>query len=610
MWPFFEAPHVFHRPVYASMYPPAQGVILAVGQVLTGVPWIGVWLSVGLMGAAICWMLQGWLPPGWALFAALLLSLRLGTVSYWMNSYWGGAPAAIGGALALGAVAWLRRRPRAIHSVMLGTGLSLLVNSRPFEAVLLGLTIGPAVLRIALPSRGGWSRTATVIVPALAVLALAGATDAYYQWRVTGSPWRLPYQVNRQTYGWPQTFYWQPALPPGTYAQETMYGYYQWERALHDRGRTLRGFALATVGKLKAFWPFFLGPALTPFVLLLPRAVTDRRPRLLAAVCLVMVVALSGYGFFFAHYAAPVVGALFALLVQGMRHVRVWRWRGRPVGRAAVRLNAGVCGAMLLLAAIAHPEVPTEEATLGWRPPSWYMSAPGSPRERVREQLEAQPGPLRRALQDPADSGGQLLHVTHPAEQPVAPVAEHVFGPTAARGDDGNAAGHGLDQDERLALGARRQHESLRAREVRVGVGHEPRQQHVVRDAALDGNARQQRPLRPFAEDDELQGGAGAGERECPHEIREAFVADEPAAPYDEWSDLFRHGRGLPGEPTYPVQRSRIVYGGDTIGVEAKEPRQVVTKRLRDGHDPVRPRIESLGHAQQAGRDRGLGEHQ
>jgi len=403
MWPFFEAPHVFHRPVYASMYPPAQGVILAGGQALTGVPWIGVWLSVGLMGAALCWMLQGWLPPGWALFAALLAGLRLGTVSYWMNSYWGGAPAAIGGALALGAVARLRRRPRVIDSVLLGTGLSLLVNSRPFEAVLLGLTIGPALSFIALPSRGGWTRTATVFAPALAVLAIAGAADGYYQWRVTGSPWRLPYQVNRQTYGWPQTFYWQPALPPGTYAQETMHGYYLWERALHDRGRTLRGFALATVGKLKAFWPFFLGPALTPFVLVLPRAAADRRLRLLAAVCLVMAVALSGYGFFFAHYAAPMVGALVALLGQGMRHVRVWRWHGQPTGRAAVRLTAAVCGAMLLLAAITRPEVPPEQPMLGWRPPSWYMSAPGSPRERVREQLEAQPGRHLLLVRYPSD---------------------------------------------------------------------------------------------------------------------------------------------------------------------------------------------------------------
>jgi len=403
MWTSFEAPHVFHRPVYASMYPPAQGVILGLGQALTGVPWTGVWLSVGLMGAATCWMLQGWLPPGWALYAALLVGLRLGTVSYWMNSYWGGALAAIGGALALGAVARLRRRPRVIHSVILGTGLALLVNSRPFEAVVLGLTLGPVLLLTALPSRGGWTRTATVSAPALAVLALAGATDGYYQWRVTGSPWRLPYEVNRQTYGWPQTFYWQPALAPGTYAQDTMYRYYLWERALHDRGRSPRGFALATLGKVKAFWPFFLGPALTPFVLVLPRALGDRRLRLLGAVCMVMAVALSGYGFFFAHYAAPLVGALFALLVQGMRHVRVWRWRGRPTGRAAVRLTAAVCGAMLLVAAIARPEVPPDQSSLGWRPPSWYTSALRSPRERVREQLDAQPGRHLLLVRYPSD---------------------------------------------------------------------------------------------------------------------------------------------------------------------------------------------------------------
>src|SRR2546427_1657991 len=95
MWAHFETFHVNQKPTYASMYYPAQGLLLAFAQRVFGHPFFGVWLSVGFMCAAICWMLQGWIPRKWAVLGGFLAVIRLGIFSYWANSYYGGTMAAI-----------------------------------------------------------------------------------------------------------------------------------------------------------------------------------------------------------------------------------------------------------------------------------------------------------------------------------------------------------------------------------------------------------------------------------------------------------------------------------------------------------------------------------
>jgi len=139
MWTHFETFHVNQNPTYCSMYYPIQGAFLALGKVLFGNAFWGVWLSCGLMCACFCWALQGWMPASWAFLGGCLAVVRLASFSYWANSYWGGSAAAIGGALLLGAIPRIARRPCIRYAVILGVGLAILGNSRPYEACFMPL---------------------------------------------------------------------------------------------------------------------------------------------------------------------------------------------------------------------------------------------------------------------------------------------------------------------------------------------------------------------------------------------------------------------------------------------------------------------------------------
>ncbi len=180
MWLHFESFHIIQRPTYMSKYPPAQGLMIATGQVLTGHPIVGVWISMGLTCAAIYWMMLAWLPPRWALLGGLLAAACLVVGSpryiveygYWGRTYWGGAVAAFGGAIMFGALPRVMRKPTVLGALLIGLGMAILANSRPLEGLIVSLPVA-AVLLIWMAGKNGPSISVSIKSIAMPILARA-----------------------------------------------------------------------------------------------------------------------------------------------------------------------------------------------------------------------------------------------------------------------------------------------------------------------------------------------------------------------------------------------------------------------------------------------------
>jgi hypothetical protein len=336
MWMSFESFHVNWFPTYSSKYPPGQGAVLALGQLLAH-PWIGVILSVAAMCAAILWMLQAWLPARWAFLGAAVVAVKFGIASYWINSYWGGAVAATGGALVLGAMPRIVHRARTRDALLLGLGIAILANTRPYEGLLFCIPVAGWFLwwfagKTKSPVRPH-TRIVRVLAPLAVVLTLTIGFIGYYNWRLTGNALLFPYALNSRTYRTMGLFLWDHPKEPLEYHNRQFEDFYNgWER--EDYQNTWNDVWKVSAEKLTRsgstyFWwgALLLLPGL-PFVFF------DRKMRVPIMIFLLGTAAFLTSIWSFPHYAAPLTCVIFLLLVQAIRHLRIIRLGGRPVGLA------------------------------------------------------------------------------------------------------------------------------------------------------------------------------------------------------------------------------------------------------------------------------------
>ncbi len=350
------------------------------------------------MCAGLCWMLQAWLPLGWALLGAMISVLRLGLFTYWMNSYTGGAfIAAFGGALVLGALPRLTKTAQFRYGLLMAFGIALLVLTRPYEGMLLCLPV--AIVLGRWVSRGKKCPSPQVVIRRAACLPLALVAAClawlgYYDYRAFGSPLTLPYTVNRTTYAIAPYFVWQHRRAEPLYRHESIRAFYNGlELEGFAKFATPAGFMGASSIKIVEALLFFSGFVLLPPLLMIRRVFLDRRVRFLVMSLLFLAGGMVIQIFLIPHYLAPFTVVFYAIGLQAMRHLRVWKAEGRPVGLALVRMTFPLCLLLAVVRLFSGPlhlnvsEWPASNWTMTWYGPDHY----GTERAQIETHLEQLP---------------------------------------------------------------------------------------------------------------------------------------------------------------------------------------------------------------------------
>ncbi len=230
----------------------------------------------------------------------------------------------------------------------------------------------------------------------------------------------LPYTADRAQYAIAPYYIWQKPHPEPAYRHAEIRRFYiESEMPTYFQEHSQVKYLEVTLVKVWTTTVFFAGFALMPPLIMLRRVLLDRRIRFLVLCVLVLMAGMVIEIYLIPHYLAPFLVAFYAIGLQGMRHLRVWRPEGKPAGAAVVRFCVLLCVVLGGLRAFSKPlnmkvvELPAGNWSGTWYGPDLY----GTDRAQVENELEGHPGkqlalvqpsPKRNALDQWVYNGADL----------------------------------------------------------------------------------------------------------------------------------------------------------------------------------------------------------
>ncbi len=372
---FFETFFTLQEPAYAAMFPLGQGIILALGKLLTGTFWGGVAISSGLLAAGCYWMLRGWVAARWALLGGVLTGIQFGPLCEWMNSFWGGNVAAFAGCLVFGALPRCKTNPSRKNALILGAGLALHLITRPYESIFLFASAG---IYLAASRCKPWFAVGPVGAALVLIL--------FQNHAVTGQWTKLPLQLSQEQYGVPSTFtFFTPPEPKRELTREQELAV-EIQKQRHPTEESPSFYFQRLAYRFRYLRFYFLAPVYLAIPFFLPSL---RKPRYFWAFGTIGLFILGSnfYPYFYPQYIAAVTCLFVLLAVRGLENMYHWSAQG-----ALWVSHLTMAHFLFWFGALLFASTPALDALKPFA--TWHVINMGDPESRiaVRKEMEAQPG--------------------------------------------------------------------------------------------------------------------------------------------------------------------------------------------------------------------------